>query len=79
VPLYYFHLRNDLSVDDEEGTELPDAAAAHARARKYAADMSAASVLEHGKLNLHHRIEVTDEAGQPVATVEFGDVVTIES
>ena len=28
MPRFYFHLRNDLSVDDEEGVELPDLAAA---------------------------------------------------
>lgn len=75
---YYFHLRNDLSVGDEEGAELPNLEAARARAEEYAIDMSAASVLEHHKINLHHRIEVADEAGQTVLTVEFGDVVSVE-
>lgn len=75
---FYFHLRNDVSVDDEEGMELPDVEAARLRAEKYALDMSAASVLEQRKINLHHRIEVTDETAQHVLTVEFGDVLTVE-
>ena len=78
VPLYYFHLRDDISADDEEGRELPNLDAARAQAEAYARDMSAASVLEHGKINLHHRIEVADESGSIVSTVEFGDVVAIE-
>ncbi len=45
---------------------------------QYALDMTAASVLEQHKINLHHRIEVTNEAGQDVLTVEFGDVITVE-
>jgi hypothetical protein len=79
MPRYFFHLRNDLSVDDEEGQELPGLEAARTRAEKYALDMSAASILEHRKVNLHHRIEVGDDTGQIVLTVEFGDVVTVEA
>jgi hypothetical protein len=79
MPRYYFHLRNDLLVDDEEGIELPDMEAARVKAEEYALDMSAASVLEHRKINLHHRIEVADETGEVVLRVEFGDVVTVES
>ena len=75
---FYFHLRNDLTVDDQEGAELADLDAARARAEQYALDMSAASVLEHGRINLHHRIDVADERGEIVLTVEFGDVVTVE-
>jgi hypothetical protein len=79
VPRFYFHLRNDLSVDDEEGIELPDIEAARERAIEFAVDMSAASVLEHRKLNLHHKIEVADQNGDIVEIVEFGDVLTVQS
>lgn len=79
MPRFFFHLRNDLSADDEEGLELPDLEAARARAAEFALDMSAASVLEQRKINLHHRIEVADENGDHVLTVEFGDVVTVET
>jgi hypothetical protein len=78
VPRYYFHLRDDMSVDDEEGQELADLDAARRTAAKYALDMSAASILEHAKINLNHRIEVADGGGEIVLTVEFGDVVTVE-
>lgn len=76
---YYFHLRNDMSVDDEEGQELPDLEAARGVAAQYALDMSAVSIRERAKLNLHHRIEVANDAGEIVLTVEFGDVVAIQS
>jgi hypothetical protein len=79
MPRYFFNLRNDLSVNDEEGQELPDLDAAHEAARKFALDMAAVSVAEHQHLNLHHRIEVVDEAGKSVMVVEFGDVVAVES
>ena len=79
MPRYFFHLRNDLDVPDPEGQELPDLRAARAQAVAYAVDMAAASVLEHRKVNLGHRIDVEDEAGQVLDTVNFGDVVTIET
>ena len=77
MPRFYFHLRNDLSADDEEGQELPTVEAAHTCAVQYAQDMAAASILEHSKINLHHRIEVSD-GREVVLTVKFGDVVTVE-
>jgi hypothetical protein len=78
MPRFFFHLRNDLTVDDSEGKELPDSKAAHAQAERYATEMAAFSLVEHGRINLQHRIEVTNEAGQNVAIVKFGDVVGIE-
>lgn len=78
MPRFYFHLRDDVSADDEEGKELPDIGAARAQAEKYARALAAASVAERGILNLDHRIEVTNEAGQDALTVRFADVVTIE-
>jgi hypothetical protein len=79
MPRYFFHLRNDLSVNDQEGLELPNLETARERGIQYALDMSAASIREHRKLNLHHRIEVADESGEIAFNVEFGDVVTIET
>jgi hypothetical protein len=75
----HFHLRNDIWVEDNEGIELPDLAPARARATAYALDMSAASILERHRINLRHRIEVTNEKGELALAVEFGEVVTIET
>jgi hypothetical protein len=77
VPRYFFHLYNDLVAKDEEGTELPDLAAAREQAAEHAREMVCASVRE-GHLNLDHRIEVTDEAGKLLLTVTFRDAFTIE-
>jgi hypothetical protein len=78
VPRYYFHLRNDMDADDEEGQDLPDLETARERAVQYALEMTAVSVKETRKINLHHRIEVADEAGAILCAVEFGDVLRIE-
>lgn len=78
MPRYFFHLHDDVDVEDEEGQELPDLDAARKRGERYALDMTAASVLETRKVNLHHRIDVANESGEIVCTVAFGDVLTIE-
>ena len=79
VPRYFFNIRNDIALDDPEGVDLPDEDTARAWANKYAVEMAALSVAEHQHLNVHHRIEVADEAGTFLFTVEFGDVVKIEA
>jgi hypothetical protein len=76
VPRYFFHLYNDI-VSIDEGTELAGVEVAKAKAADDARDMVCASV-RHGHLNLDHRIEVTDEAGELVAKVTFRDAFTIE-
>jgi len=78
MPRFYFHLRNDLSVNDEEGQVLPDQEAAMMLARKYAREMAAASILDHGRINLQHRIEVVDEVRETAFIVEYKDVVEIK-
>lgn len=77
MPRFYFNLRNDLVVDDEEGLELPDLAAAREYALFNARSIAAENV-HKGKLNLSHRIEITDDDKQVLATVSFADAVTVE-
>ena len=77
MPRYYFHLRDDLSVDDEEGVELAGPDAARDFAIESARDLICASVRK-GHLNLDHRLEVTDEGGEKVLTMTFGEAVRIE-
>lgn len=79
MPRFYFHLRNQMSVDDDEGIELPDLAAARERAEQYAVHMSAVSVVEERKLTLHHHIRVADERGETLFKVTFGDVISVET
>lgn len=70
MPRYYFHLRNDEIVDDEEGRELPDIAAARECAIEAARELTCASI-HRGRLNLDHYIEVVDAEGEPLFRVAF--------
>lgn len=75
--LYFFNLYDDGIALDEEGSELPDLAAAKARAFASARAMACAEVLD-GHLTLGHRIEVVDGGGELLWTVRFSDVVSVE-
>lgn len=76
MPRYYFNLHNDVDSLDDEGRDLPDLASARRAAAEDARHMAAES-LRHGHLNLAHFVEVTDEHGQSLIKVTFGEVVTI--
>jgi hypothetical protein len=78
MPRFFFHVYDDCVVRDEDGIELADAAAAKAAALAGARAMMC-DQLTSGRLSLHHRIEVEDEAGGPVLTLAFGDAVRIET
>ena len=77
MPKFYFHLRNDIDVDDEEGTDFPDLAAAREHAVANVRSVAAGNV-SNGHLDLWHRIEIADETGRIVGTVTFGDAVTVK-
>jgi len=77
MPRYFFHIYDDLVVRDEEGTELPDAAAARRDAVAGIREMMGEQ-LRCGRLILHHRVEVEDERGALVLVVPFAEAVTIE-
>ena len=75
MPRYYFHLRNGLDAEDEEGAELPDEAAARAHAVDCARDLAAADVSE-GSLDLDHAIEVAD-GSRTLFRVRYGEAVAL--
>lgn len=77
MPRYFLHLHNDTDTIDEEGCELPDTAAAMAKARSEAQNMAAHSVESCGHLMLDHYVRVTDELGDIVGTVTFGEAVEV--
>jgi hypothetical protein len=79
MPRYFFHLYNGEDVADYEGHELADLESARQMAEAYAVDMAAVSVAEQRKLILYHRIELADEAGEILQTVQFADVITVQS
>jgi hypothetical protein len=77
VPRYFFNVRSDVNVVDEEGIELPDELAARNHAVSDVVELAGANVLEHRKLDLSHLIDVADESGRVLFTVRFGDVLTV--
>ena len=78
MPRFYFHVRNDVNADDEEGLELPDFAAARKFAVTSARAIASESILG-GSLNLNHCIEIADGQGQILGKVAIRDAVTIEA
>ena len=77
MPRFFFNMRNGESIDDPDGIFLPDTRSARLEAIRNARDIMAEEV-RRGHLSLSHRIEVTDENGEPVLAVPFREVVEIE-
>lgn len=78
MPRFYFHLHNDIEAVDSEGREYSDLEAAIAAARHQARQLAGETVKEKGRIVLSHRIDIEDERGSVLATVAFGDVVSVE-
>ena len=76
MPLYYFNVYNDDITLDDEGVELADQEAAHARAIKEVRALAAETVL-HGHLTRSHRLEVTDPQRTVLAVLRFDEAVDI--
>ena len=79
MPVFYFHLLNDVDAPDDEGKELPDIEAAMQHARRFARFTAADTLKADGRIVLSHRINVEDGTGSVLGTVTFGDVVKVES
>ena len=77
MPRFYFDLHNDVDSIDDEGKDLPDLSAAKANAAREVRELVSAGVMEHGKVDLRHYIQVRDEAGADVLRVHFEDAVTV--
>ena len=77
MPRFFFHLRDDESIDDPDGIFLPDTRSARLEAIRSARDIMAEDV-RRGQLSLSSRIEVTDENGEPILAVPFREVVEIK-
>jgi hypothetical protein len=70
VPKYFFHIvRSGHRVEDTEGIELPDIAAAAREAMRSTGDMVRESVKQHERYPAH--TEVTDETGTAVIRLPF--------
>jgi hypothetical protein len=76
MPRYYFNVDNDDVTEDFEGQELADDQAARAYAITAARGLAAETVL-HGHLGLSHRIDIVNEAREPIGSVTFADAVQL--
>lgn len=76
MPRYYFHVRDDIDVDDEEGAVLSDEIAARTKAVEGARELMC-ETLKAGYIDLNHYILVTDDAGEVLFKLAFRDVVQV--
>ena len=77
MPRFFFNLRNNVSVEDREGKELPDVETAREQAITHARGIMSEDVKD-GRLVLRDEIDVIDESGVRLLTVRFGEAVEIE-
>jgi hypothetical protein len=77
MPRYYFHIYDDIDVRDEDGIDFPDLASAERAALDGAREMMCGQVMD-GRLNLRHRVEIEDEAGERLMVLPFSDAIRIE-
>ena len=75
---YFFHLFNDEQAIDLDGMELPSTLTAYDHARNMARILATECIKERGRLFMGHRIEVCDEHGRKILTVNFSDVMIID-
>ena len=76
LPRYFFHVRDTtgLLVEDPDGTELPNIAAARVEAAAAAREVMAEHIRK-GEDVSGWRFEVTNERDQPVLSLLFRDAV----
>ena len=78
MPRYFFDLLNGIgTTHDEEGTDLPDIAAARDRALREARPVIAHEILD-GWLDLTGKIRVRSEAGEVLFEVRFDEAVDLK-
>ena len=77
MPRFYFHICDGHGfIEDEEGVNLANEAAARKQAVEAARDVMTGDVRE-GQLDLTSFIEVEDEAHTLLFTLAFADAVTV--
>ena len=76
---FHFNIVNGSgTTPDDQGQELPGPDEARALAVEGARSLLSAEVLD-GDLDLRGRIEVTDDRGTVIITVEFRDVLRVQT
>ncbi|WP_030539920.1 hypothetical protein [Sphingobium sp. DC-2] len=77
MPRYFINIYNDADVLDDEGADHADLAAAKEVAIRGVRAMMAEHVSSGRPVNLRHRVEITDNSGKVLATIPFGELITI--
>ena len=77
MPRFFFNLRNEISVEDKEGQDLPDSDRAREVAVHHARGIMSEDVKD-GRLVLRDEIDVVDEQGETILTLAFRDAIDIE-
>ena len=79
MPRYFFSIRGRSApanlIVNPEGDDLPDMNAAREHVRSHARDMIARTHTDIVRDWMACSFEITDEAGQPVLTVPFSDMI----
>lgn len=78
MPRFFFHVHEESFVPDPDGIEFADVEAARAAALEGVRGMICDQV-QKGRLCLGYRMEVEDEAGEPVFQLSFEDAVRTKS
>jgi hypothetical protein len=76
MPMFRFHVINDIDAPDEEGLELANLAAAHLKAIDFVRDLASAAVRQ-GRLDMKHRIDIEDDAGKVLLTVTVAEAIEV--
>ncbi len=79
VPLYFFHLHNDVDAPDSEGLDLDNLESARKFAHRQVRFTAAETIKEAGHFIGAHRIDIEDEDGTVLDTVYFRDAVKVEA
>jgi hypothetical protein len=77
MPLFRFHIYNDVETIDHEGKQFPDFRAARDHAIKGARSLMCTGV-EKGEINLSDWIEIEDE-NSDVTVVPFSDALNVRT
>jgi hypothetical protein len=79
MPQFHLNVFNDIDAVDEEGIDRTNLQAAKSEAIVGAREMIA-SLIRYGKpVHRIHRIEITDQSGNLLHPVRFGDVIDLRS
>lgn len=78
MPRFFFHLKDGVTLCDEEGMSFATVDEARTEAVRTAREIMADEV-RRGSLTLVDRIEIADEGGNPVTVVTFADAIRIYS